>query len=519
MKARGLGFLALLVIGAALVAHSLYFDFVCDDAYISFVFSRNFAEHNQLVFNLGDKVEGYTNFLWTLGLGLLMKVGIQPEFSSRALGTLFAMGTLLVVTRLAARSLASQPGARGEASLWHLLPAALLAASSGFACWASGGLETQMFTFFVILGVSFLFEEAPRRAGVALALAAMTRPEGGLVMAVAFLHRVIARVVAEKKLLPGRDEVRFAGSFLCLYAPFFAWRWWTYGWPFPNTFYVKAGGTPTPEFTRRMWESGLYFAWQWATQSKAIYAVPVALVGLVKHPRLGSFVLLLSSVYLGYTIKVGGDFMGLHRFVMPLFVTTALIFALGLRAVVAWFPARIRRVGGASVAAAVLGLFTWTQADLSRAAMIPRADHGIDRPGYLKLYAHDRGLIGKALASRVTASDFAIVGGAGVQPYYARLRAIDVFGLVSEEVAHEVPPTNPRPGHQKWAPAPLLLKYNPSFIFHCYDLHRAPERYHLCGEAGYFQANGYEPVTMHVPGLKERGEYYTFLKRKDRAWP
>jgi hypothetical protein len=26
-------------------------------------------------------------------------------------------------------------------------------------------------------------------------------------------------------------------------------------------------------------------------------------------------------------------------------------------------------------------------------------------------------------------------------------------------------------------------------------------------------------VTIHVPGLAERGEYYTFLKRKDRAWP
>ena len=41
----------------------------------------------------------------------------------------------------------------------------------------------------------------------------------------------------------------------------------------------------------------------------------------------------------------------------------------------------------------------------------------------------------------------------------------------------------------------------------------------LCGEAGYLRARGYEPVTLYVPGLKERGEYYTFLKDRERIWP
>src|SRR5437763_948394 len=66
----------------ALVVHSLAYNFVTDDAYISFVFSRNFAEHGELSFNLGYPVEGYTNFLWTVVLGLLMIVGIAPELSS-----------------------------------------------------------------------------------------------------------------------------------------------------------------------------------------------------------------------------------------------------------------------------------------------------------------------------------------------------------------------------------------------------------------------------------------------------
>src|SRR3954451_8185702 len=96
------------LLGAAaiiLVAHSLAYNFVTDDAYISFVFSRNFAEHGELAFNLGQPVEGYTNFLWTLILGLGMVVGIAPESSSRVLGTLCALGTLYVTFRLMTRVL------------------------------------------------------------------------------------------------------------------------------------------------------------------------------------------------------------------------------------------------------------------------------------------------------------------------------------------------------------------------------------------------------------------------------
>jgi len=88
---------------AVLVWHSLQYNFVTDDAFISFVYSRNLAEHGQLVFNLGERVEGYTNFLWTVLLAALLKLGVAPEISARVLGTAFGVATLVVVARLAAR--------------------------------------------------------------------------------------------------------------------------------------------------------------------------------------------------------------------------------------------------------------------------------------------------------------------------------------------------------------------------------------------------------------------------------
>jgi hypothetical protein len=501
----------LLAISAALVAHSLYFDFVNDDAYISFVYSRNLAEHGQLVFNLGERVEGYTNFLWTVLLGVVMKIGVPPEVSSRVFGTIFGVAGLFVVHRFTARL-------RGRKSGWDLLAPALLAASSGYACWSSGGLETQMFTFFTILGAAAYLTEGWRLSGAAFALAAMTRPEGILVFGIAVLHRLVANLIAEKRILPTRGEWVWGLTFLALFVPYYAWRWWYYGWPFPNTFYVKAGGAPPPDYTAKMIRKGFYYVWQWATQSKAIYAVPLLVLGTIRRPRVGSFFLTLTIVYLVYTISVGGDFMGLHRFVMPLFVTTAILAALGLEQLADW-ASRHDRPLLAGAAGVIVVAFAVTQVGLSRASLEPKADNEIDRPGWLALYAHDRMLIGKALAPRMRPDDFSVVGGAGVQPYYARMRSIDIFGLVSEDIAHNEPPRRPRPGHQKWGSPSRILSYEPTFIFYCYDIHEQPDRYRLCSEARILERAGYEPVTIHVPGMKERGEYYTFLKRKDRPWP
>ena len=67
LEATARRYAPLLAVSLLLVWHSLQFGFVTDDAYISFGFSENFAEHGQLLFNQGHPpVEGYTNFLWTL---------------------------------------------------------------------------------------------------------------------------------------------------------------------------------------------------------------------------------------------------------------------------------------------------------------------------------------------------------------------------------------------------------------------------------------------------------------------
>jgi len=514
---------------AILAAHSLAYDFITDDAYISFVYSRNFAEHGELVFNLGQYVEGYTNFLWTLLIGLGMMIDIPPELSAKLLAGACSILTLIIVTGLVERAL-------GRRTAWAPIPALLLALSAGFACWTSGGLETQLFTMLAVIAIDgAVAAEEPGgesrlyRTGLALALAAMTRPEGMLIGAVLGLVRLVCNLVAKRRLV-GKAELVTAACFLALWAPWFAWRLWYYGHWAPNTYYVKATGPwAGPRMAAEMRSNGVYYVWVWLTQTRLLYALPLALVGLVAvRPRaaLPRFALclacgLISAVYLPYVISVGGDFMGLHRFIMPIFVLAAIAVVLGLEWLVSRLPERSRATAGLVAGALVLGAFGVLQVRLTLESRRPgnyTADHGIDTPAFLIVYTEDRAAIGRAMEPCFVPDDFSIVGGAGAQPYFGRMRAIDVFGLVSERVAHEQPRVRPRAGHTKFASDQLLAEYDPTFIFSCYAISSTPKRPALNCNPSFWLSRGYELVTMRIPGMRQSGEYYTFLAKKARKF-
>ena len=528
---RRAGRAAWLVLGAAgavLVLHTLAYNFVTDDAYISFVYARNLAEHGELSFNLGQPVEGYTSFLWTFVVGLGMLARIPPEWSSRVLGAACGLATLYVVFQLAGRAL-------GRRTPWAALPALLLACSSGFACWTSGGLETALFTLLVAGALDAVIAApaepaALRRAGVWLALASMTRPEGPMVAAVLGAvwlgHRIAARRRPEALARGVRDEAIAAAWFVGLWAPWFAWRWWYYGWLFPNTYYVKASGPwLAPELPRQMLSNGVYYVWVWLRQSHVLHAAPLALIGLAwvrrGTPRalLAAASAALAAVYLAYAVSVGGDFMGLHRFILPVFVLAALAVGLGAERL-AGVLARRAALAGPVIAAVVVAGFAVTQLQLTRASLRWGnfdSDRGIDTPAYLIAYTEDRAAIGRAMASCLGPDDFSIVGGAGAQPYYGRMRGIDVFGLVSDRIAHDEPRVRARAGHTKFGSDPLLASYDPTLVFSCYQIRAAPDAPPMpC--AGFWLARGFEPVTLRVAGLRQQGEYYTFLARKDRRF-
>ncbi len=152
---------------------------------------------------------------------------------------------------------------------------------------------------------------------------------------------------------------------------------------------------------------------------------------------------------------------------------------------------------------------------MTRASLTIGADRGIDTPGFLRWYTADRAVIGKWFGQHRQPDDFMAVGGAGAQVYYAKMGALDCFGLSDAYIAHEVKAVSNRPGHQKYAPLEYQLKRKPTIITSKYYRIQGTPYQPTRAEAEEWKQRGYHYVSVEMPGLSSR--YYSFLKRLDRA--
>jgi hypothetical protein len=87
-----------------LLLHVDYLSFYqADDAFISFRYARNSADGLGPVWNAGERVDGYTNFLWTAILALTAKLGLPLPTTASWGGVAAALGVLAVTALLACR--------------------------------------------------------------------------------------------------------------------------------------------------------------------------------------------------------------------------------------------------------------------------------------------------------------------------------------------------------------------------------------------------------------------------------
>ena len=534
-----IGILAAACVG--LVVHALQYAFISDDAYISFRYAYNLAYHNELTFNLGDRVEGYTNFLWTVTLGLLLKAGLRPDAMARILGAGF--GVLVIVLSYAFTRLYRG----GRATGWDTLGSLMLAGTAGFAVWCSGGLETQMFTALMLGGMTlYLAEHAGRvrwrLSGVVFALSAMARPEGLLIFGLTGLHWLLVNLSQERRLLPTRAELAWIAGFLIPFGLFFYFRYSYYGYPFPNTYYIKAGGGASASATK--W--GLPYLWDFIWDNKLF--VLLALLPAFRPrsswltPRDGSrlahgparrsvdtssppgirpgfvwsYVALVGLTYAAYVTQVGGDFMAMGRFFVPVVPLVALFAQEGLRELVDrpatapddWSPVRF-----ATVALLLIGLLIYNSVGTYRQNQKQTYHRwGLDTIAYLDKFAADRIKVGNWLRRNLPKQTYLAVGGAGAIVYASRMKALDTFGLNDRWIAHNTPRTGDRPGHTKSAPEHYILKERPDLL--CHQAKHQDWPYRPSGGDPYWRSRGYGWVCIDPPGLRPR--YYCCLKRLDK---
>src|SRR3989442_1133365 len=131
------------------VGYALRLWWTSDDAYISFRYARNLVHGLGLVYNAGERVEGYSNFLWTLWCALGLRLGCAPDAWANGWGIACYAATLLLLgvhTRWRVR----RGWGPGSLSAVAGIPwAALIGAGHReWAVFPTGAPETAQFTLF-----------------------------------------------------------------------------------------------------------------------------------------------------------------------------------------------------------------------------------------------------------------------------------------------------------------------------------------------------------------------------------
>jgi hypothetical protein len=260
-------------------------------------------------------------------------------------------------------------------------------------------------------------------------------------------------------------------GYLALVVPHEAWRWSYYGHPLPNTFYVKSTGAAA-----ELWARGLRYG-EMALREMNPAVILAGGLGLLapgstreQAAALWTLrIVVVASVL--YVLRIGGDFLDLYRFFVPLW---PLVLAAALRPLAALEDAAGQRHPRGAAAVAALGLLLAAGHGLhqrrvgDRAMQLAepeRAARHLEPLGWTREYALRWAAVGRWLADLARPGDTMAVGAAGAMPYFAGLPNLDLFGLCDAHIAHHGQVIGTRPGHQRFAPHGYLLERRPTFLF------------------------------------------------------
>jgi len=434
--------------------------FAVDDAFISFRYAQNLMDGHGLVFNPGERVEGYTNFLWIILMVPFLKLGGEPLTGARILGTASALLLLLSVLLFSLKQSTVPLPMKSMAGLF-------CACGGGIAAWAMGGLETVLFAWLVFAGAALLVTDTGGKylrfavSALCFAFASLTRPEGLLVcMAVLFYLAFQC----------WKGHISRAGIFvwiavlLVILAPYQLWRITYFGHLFPNTYYVKSGGG----WEQRM-QGLLYFKRFFLTAGIPLLFLPLLFRG---RERRGSWILLfmyISAVLILGVIFVGGDWMPMYRFFVPVlpFLFLLLQESFGHLYRILETPGG-KKLATVTVALCLLG----TGLYLIRPSVSPGTFSlpGLSERGHMLAAGkrvEDWSRIGRWLKDTAGKEQVVAAATIGTTAYYSELPMIDTFGMTDQHIAHS--PVDPADagkimGHRK-GDGRYVIGRRPDYIF------------------------------------------------------
>jgi arabinofuranosyltransferase len=433
------------LLGCVLVAGCVYAALCCasgddisgqvqgsDDAYISYRYARNAVAGHGLVFNPGERVEGYSNLLYVLAMTVPFRLGLDVFR--------FAV-TFNVACTVAAFALFVAHRRRAVGDERAVLAALLFAACPSLWIWTGAGLETPLVLFLQVAIWASIDRGETRddgrgrwALGAATALLILARADGFVTAAIALAYVLARRRLQTAAVLGAVAAVTLVGLV--------AWRHGTYGELWPNTYYAKVSGT-LPERARAalgelrgiVARQGLDACLGAVGFGLGVAALQARRDGLAAAWRALRFDLVFAVGWTAYWVYVGGDVYE-ERFLL---VLVPLGLSVLFRTVLPSADAPL------CIFVVALGLV----AELAVPVRSERFGRHFAR--------YDRWItLGRLLADR-PAEQVLAIDAAGKVPFFSGLRTIDILGLNDRHIAR-VPSTRFVAGHDKYDPEYVLSR-------------------------------------------------------------
>lgn len=404
-----------------------------DDDYISYRYARNLARGFGLVYQAGERVEGFTNPLWVLIHAAGLALGTLPAVLTRWLG----LGSIAACIACAWRVERALGGPRP----WTIATFGI-ALSPALAFHAVAGLGTTLLAA-LILGwfTAWLSAEqagrAPRLAALLLALACLLRQESAL-FALPFLVASRRRAWA---WLPIATLVGWT-----------AFRLAYYGEWLPQTFHVKS--LPWREDLGR---GMAYLGISTLVAGAGVFALLAAVAPWGQPTGDARRVVGAAAggvlAHTAYVVATGGDYLALARFFVP-----ALPLALTLAAT--WLG---RSSGGRAAFLAIVAALLWTHVT----PVVPQAYWGHNRSYLMVLHEFQEqrwASLGRVFHARGEPGKSVCLSPIGAFGWESDMPIVDVLGLTHQDLRGVEPDLSiPMKGHQRYS-AELTLAREPDYI-------------------------------------------------------
>ncbi len=439
-----------------------------DDAMISMRYAWNFAHGQGLVWNSGERVEGYTNLLMTLLMSIPVRIFDKSNavLAIQLIGLPFVLGAAWFTLRIF-RLLHPSAG-KGVEHVSEYLLFSIVLAYYPLSYWSLLGMETGLLTFLLTGSVlaSLLYVE--KHEPKFLILSAFLSGLAFLARNDSLLYAVWMFVFMGLHMEFDKRHVALFMASLALYGFCVigqeVLRFYYYHSLVPNTYLLKLGGISMLERIRNGWGFMRLFI------GETGFFLAIAFAGLfLKYslPKLYLFVFMVISM--AYQIYVGGDSWNYWRMMTPAMPLLLIVFILGDIEIVS----RLEKASFLRFSKALYFLLPILGLGLAIHRFLPE----MAMTSQTNLNGTNIDLINVAIALNKVTDRKATVGvfDAGILPYYlADHYAIDFLGKSDPHIAR-LPPdlisgrdeskgVDYIPGHNKYDLDYSIKQLRPTYI-------------------------------------------------------